>query len=302
MFDWDDVRHFLAAARGGSVRAAAAQLGVNHSTVLRRIAQLEDRLGASLFERLPSGYRLTDTGDEVVALAEQMEAASNRLESRVLGRDQGVRGLLRVTMAPTLASHLFMPDLAEFARKYPEIEIDIHSSDDPVNLTNRQADVALRVVYDRSSLPLNLHALKGPALFGGVYISRALLDDWKSGEPRPVRWILKEFDGIPDWARAGDIPIADPPVRTVEAGAHLAALHERMGMTTLPCFVGDTDSRLARVPGSRLNEHDTLWLLTQGETRKTRRVRLLIEFMSRKLSGYAPLLAGLAEPRAAPAR
>src|SRR6266704_1679871 len=76
MIDWDDVRYFLAVARGGSVRAAAAHLGVNHSTVLRRIAQLEERLGAHLFEKLPSGYRLTAAGEEVLELADRMEAST----------------------------------------------------------------------------------------------------------------------------------------------------------------------------------------------------------------------------------
>src|SRR5690242_3243327 len=120
MIDWDDVRFFLAVARGGSVRAAAERLGVNHTTVLRRIAQLEARLGALMFEKLPAGYRLTSAGEEVLEFAAQMEASSTRLESRVFGRDQGVRGLLRVTLAPTLAAHLLMPDIAEFARLHPE--------------------------------------------------------------------------------------------------------------------------------------------------------------------------------------
>src|ERR1700676_1262690 len=82
MIDWDDVRYFLAVARGGSVRAAGAHLGVNHSTVLRRIAQLEERLGAHMFEKLPSGYRLTAVGEEVLALGVQMEAASHPRERR----------------------------------------------------------------------------------------------------------------------------------------------------------------------------------------------------------------------------
>src|SRR5215467_8526942 len=122
MMHWDDVRYFLAVGRGGSVRAAAERLKVNHSTVLRRIAQLEEHFGAQMFEKLPSGYRLTDAGQEVLALAEQMEASSNQLETRVFGRDQGVRGLLRVTLAQTLATHLLMPDFADFAQLHPEIE------------------------------------------------------------------------------------------------------------------------------------------------------------------------------------
>src|SRR6478735_2413606 len=98
MIDWDDVRYFLAVGRGGSVRAAGERLGVTHSTVLRRIAQLEERLGTHLFERLPSGYRLTAAGEEVLEFANQMETSSHRLETRIFGRDQSARGLLRVTL------------------------------------------------------------------------------------------------------------------------------------------------------------------------------------------------------------
>ena len=86
MIDWDDVRFFLAVARGGSVRAAAERLGVNHATVLRRIAQLEERLGVRMFDKLPSGYRLTAAGEEVLEFADQMEASSHQLETRVFGR------------------------------------------------------------------------------------------------------------------------------------------------------------------------------------------------------------------------
>src|SRR6201997_2237842 len=171
MIDWDDVRYFLAVARGGSVRAAAERLGVNHSTVLRRIAQLDERLGVQMFEKLPSGYRLTAAGEEVLEFADQMEASSHQLETRVFGRDQSVRGVLRVTLAPVLATHLLMPDFAEFARLHPEIEMEILSIDEPVNLTTREADIAIRVVYDRNALPPNLHGLEGPELFGGVYMS-----------------------------------------------------------------------------------------------------------------------------------
>src|SRR6202045_4772461 len=80
MIDWDDVRYFLAVARGGSVRAAAERLGGNPSTIIRRTAQLEARLGAPIFEKLPWGSRLTAAGEEVLEFADQMEASSNRLE------------------------------------------------------------------------------------------------------------------------------------------------------------------------------------------------------------------------------
>ncbi len=297
MIDWDDVRYFLAAARGGSVRAAAGRLRVNHATVLRRIAQLEDRLGTQMFEKLPSGYRLTAAGEEVLELAEQMEASSNQLETRVFGRDQSVRGLLRVTLPPLLATHLLMPDLADFARMHPDIEMEIVSTGDVVNLTNREADVAIRIVSDRKTLPLNLHGLKGPELFAGVYMSRDRLAAWRAGAPDPIRPIVIGVQGVPDWANEGEVRATGVSFRTPDAEAQIAAARQGIGMTRLPCFVGDADRLLARVPGIDLKAHATLWLLTQGEARKTKRVRLFTEFISRRLAAYAQLLAGLSIPR-----
>jgi DNA-binding transcriptional LysR family regulator len=296
MMDWDDVRFFLAVARGGSVRAAADRLRVNHSTVLRRVAQLEEHLGVQMFEKLPSGYRLTEAGEEVVEFADQMEASSHLLETRVLGRDQGVRGLLRVALAPPLATHLLMPDFAEFARLYPEIEMEILASGELANLTNREADVAIRVVYDRKTLPLNLHGLKGPELFGSVYMARDRLDAWRAGAPDRVRWIVVSRHGVPDWARECGVRTTGAPFRTTDSEAQIVAARQGLGITTLPCFVGDADRLLVRVPGAPLHMHGTLWVLTQGEARKTRRVRLFTDFISHRLGAYAPLLAGLSVP------
>lgn len=299
MMDWDDIRYFLAVARGGSVRAAAGRLGVNHSTVLRRIAQLEERLGAQMFEKLPSGYRLTAAGEEVVELASQMEASSHQLETRVFGRDQSVRGLLRVTLTPVLATHLLMPDFASFARLHPDIEMEIMSSGELANLTNREADVAIRVVYDRKTLPLNLHGLKGPELFGGVYMAAARLDDWRAGAQQsdPIRWIVISRNGIPDWYSEGEIRPTGTLFRTTDVAAQIVAVREGLGITTLPCFVGDADPLLARVPGTDLHMYGSLWLLTQGETRKTKRVRLFMDFLASSLSAHAPLLAGQSSSR-----
>jgi DNA-binding transcriptional LysR family regulator len=134
-----------------------------------------------MFEKLPSDYRLTNTGEAVLDFAEQMEASSNQLETRVFGRDQRVRGLLRVTLPPrdTFAH----ARLCRVRRLHPEIEMEISSIDHPVDLANRQADVAIRVVYDCNALPQNLHGLNDPELFGGVYMSRDLLTRWRAGAP-----------------------------------------------------------------------------------------------------------------------
>lgn len=291
MNDWDDIRYFLAVARAGSVRAAAEALGVNHSTVLRRIAQLEGRLGARMFERLPSGYTITSAGEEVREFAENMEASSHQLETRVFGRDQSVRGLLRVTLPSPLAGYLLMPDFAEFARLHPDIEMEVLSSGELANLTNREADVAIRVVYDSATLPLNLHGLKGPEVFGGFYISVDRLAAWRADGVAP-RWIAVSGHGVPDWTSEGRAHISAAPFRTTDFETQIAAVRRGIGITALPCFVGDSDPLLVRVPQTDLHLYGEAWLLTQGEARKTKRVRLFTEFVSRRLAAYAPLLGG----------
>ena len=298
MIDWDDVRFLLAVARGGSVRAAADQLGVNHATVLRRVARLESGLGAQVFERLPSGYRLTTAGHEILGLAEQMEASSKELETRVFARDQEVRGPLRVTLAPVLANHLLISDLLAFARRHPEVGMEILSIAEPLNLTNREADVALRVVYDRDALPLNLHGVKGPDIYGSVYVSRDLLAARRTGAQESVRWIVDAKFGIPDWVGEGAIPSADAPFTITDAEAQIAAARLGLGVTALPCFVGDADPQLSRWPGAVLHLHGTLWILIKRETRKTRRVRLFTDFIARRLAASGPLLAGRSTPEA----
>ena len=292
MSHWDDVRYFLAVARGGSLRAGAERLGVKHSTVLRRLADLEGRLGARLFDRLPSGYRMTDAGADVLHLAERMEAASNELEARVLGRDQRLRGPLRVTLPPVLASHLLMPDLAAFVSRHPDVEVELLASSEAVNLTNREADVAIRVVYDRSALPPNLHGIAGPAVAGGIYLSRDLLANWRAGGVELMRWVVQNHIGVPDWAGGIAISVGGGPFSTTDAEAQIVAVRNGLGVATLPCSVGDADPFLARAPGAPLKTHGTIWLLTQGETRKSGRVRAFTGFMAERLAAHAPLLAG----------
>jgi DNA-binding transcriptional LysR family regulator len=222
-----------------------------------------------------------------------MEASSHQLETRVLARDQSARGLLRVTMPPFLASRLLMPDLAEFARLHPGIEIEIMSTGEVANLTNREADVAIRIVSNREKLPLNLHGLKGPELSACVYMARDRLAGWRSGALEPIRPIIVDSHGVPDWADAGEIPAKGIPFRTTDPDAQIAAVRLGIGITRLPCFVGDADRLLARVPGIEPKAQAILWLLTQGEARKTKRVRLFNDFVSQRLAVYAPLLAGL---------
>jgi DNA-binding transcriptional LysR family regulator len=118
------------------------------------------------------------------------------------------------------------------------------------------------------------------------------LRQWRAGAPDPLRWFVRNIDGIPDWAREGEVRTTEAPFKTTHVEAQIDAVRQGLGLTT-PCFVGDADPLLARVPGTHLHMYGTLWLLTHGETRKTKRVRLFTEFLSRRVAAYVPLLASL---------
>ena len=296
MKNWDDIRFFLAVARGGSVRAAAEKLNVNHSTVLRRIAQLENELGAHVFDKLPSGYRLTAAGEDILELAERMEVNSTRLKTRVFGRDQSLTGRLRVALPPSLAADLLMPDLAEFSARHPEIELELLTSYVPVNLTKRQADVAIRLVYDRSTLPPHLFGAELQEVRRAVYIAPDLLAETRARPDTAVKWLLKTEDGAPpDWAQPDGLKTEDRAIVFSELQTQLSAAKAAMGIAILPCFIGDPEQMLVRVPGGETHAYGILWLLTHGETRKTKRVRLFADYIRRRVAAYAPLLSGIRE-------
>ena len=293
MDNWDDIRFFLAVARSGSVRAAASALGVNHSTVLRRVSQLEAQLSARLFEKLPSGYTLTPAGEEILELAADMENASSKLQTQVFARDQSLSGTLRVAMPPSLATDLLMPDLAEFAKQHPAIELQIISSYDTVNLTLRQADVAVRLVFDQMTLPQHLIGSRLQDVHRGVYTSKAMLENIQTGDVSILRWILKEEDGAaPSWAALPGIGAEQPPVIVNDLASQVAAAKAGMGATILACFIGDLNPCLVRVPGSITEYYGTIWLLTLDDTRKTKRVRVFSDFIKSRITAHADALTG----------
>ncbi|MVO17871.1 LysR family transcriptional regulator [Rhodobacteraceae bacterium CY05] len=293
MDSWDDIRFFLAVARSGSVRGASVGLGVNHSTVLRRVSNLEAQLGALLFEKLPSGYKLTPAGEEILDLAISMDEDSSLLQTRVFARDQNLTGPLRVALPPSLASELLMPDFVAFTQLHPEIELQIVTSYEAVNLTTRQADLAIRLVYDQLTLPQHLFGTRLQNVHRSVYISRELQNRILNNSQSSARWILKEEDGpAPSWAANAELETGGPPINVSDMASQLSAVRAGMGVTILPCFVGDLDRSLARAPGSINKYYGTLWVLTHGETRKTKRVRLFSEFIKARIAVYSALLSG----------
>lgn len=289
--DWDDLRTFLAVARAGSLTEAARSLGVSYSTVSRRLAALEEGLGARVFDRDPSGYAPTPVGAEMLESARRMEAEFEALSRRVRGSDARLSGRVRVATADALAT-AFMPELAGFSRRYPDIEVDLISTPEPAELAMRDAEVAL-VVTDRP--PPNLVGRRLAKLPSALYAAPSYLAHHAKGlAPDAHVWVGWE-DGmshIPGarWMRE-QVPHARIACRVSTGTALRAAVQAGVGVAHLLCFLADDDPGLVRLAPPEPVLETGLWLLTHEDLRATGRVRVFLDFMAEAVGRHRRRLA-----------
>ena len=288
MADWDDLRFFLAVARRGSIRGAAQDLGVNHSTVSRRVGALERKLGVRLFERMPGGYFTTPAGEEMRGAAERIEHEVTTADCRVAGRDKRPGGLVRVTLTEALAQNLLMPDLVAFSEAYPGIELELRLTPDMADLSKREADVAIRLSNEPPGHLIGRRLLKYAR---ATYAS----DDYlaRHGSPGELRWIGWN-DVVPDpqWGRESDYPKVPIRHRIHHSTGQLEAAKAGMGLTMLPCFMGDAEPTLRRLPPGTATPDRDIWLLTHEDLRNTARVRTFLAFMADAILRHRDLIEG----------
>ncbi|MDD9876121.1 MAG: LysR family transcriptional regulator [Magnetovibrio sp.] len=291
--DWDDIRVFLAVSRAGSLSGAARTLGVNHSTVFRRINGLEDRLGVRLFERHRDGYVPTAAGDEMRRSAERIAAEVDVLDRRVTGRDLQLRGPVVVTTTDTLAHRYLGPHFAAFHAAYPEVRLDVVLDTEFLNLSKRQADVAIRPTL---APPETLVGQRVAGIAFEIYAAPGYLAlHGETGNLGDHAWL--GFDeGLAHVEAAKWLRGAVPDDRVVFRANNLFALYGAalggLGLAVLPCFLGDPEPGLERVPGLPAEVRSELWLLTHADLRRTARIRAVLDFMSDALRGDAGLLEG----------
>ncbi|MCE6957811.1 LysR family transcriptional regulator [Cereibacter sphaeroides] len=283
---WDDFRLVRAVAEAQGLTGAAAALGIAHSTVFRRLGQIEESLGTRLFERHRTGYAPTPAGEEMVALAERVDGDIRAFTRRVAGQEIQPAGELRVTTSEALLVHLLTPILAAFQRSCPEVRLDVVTSDEALNLSKRDADVAIR-------------ATEAPpeALVG----RRAARIGWALYGPR-------ESGAIPTWAALNDafsglkVVKAErreiPPERLVYRLNSLVGLAEAIaagiGVGHLPCFIGDGRADLIRLSDPIPEYAADLWLLTHPELRHSARVRVFLDFVAGEIRKRKSLIEGTA--------
>ena len=307
--NWDDLRFFLAVAAAGSLSGAAQQLGVNTTTVLRRVASLEEDLNARLFERERTGYRLTPAGEK---LAEALEPVDRRLAA--LPRDfaantqgSGSEGTVRLASGEVLAATLLAPALKAFRDAHPGIEIEM-VGDQRLALSGGSAprignplkdvDVALRLSRPTQG---DMLMRKAGELSYGLYASPAYLEE--RGRPTQISEMgAHDLIGFP----RADLPLgpvwwlsrAEKTGRTVlrasSAAARAEAARQGVGLAALPCVVADGDEGLTQVFGPEALGHLEIWLMTRNDLSQLAHVRAVMEFIIDTLKNARGALEGQA--------
>ncbi|WNK00616.1 LysR family transcriptional regulator [Thalassospiraceae bacterium LMO-JJ14] len=290
-FAWDDLRVFLEIARSGSLSGAAKALGVNHSTVFRRINAFEDGLGVRLFERLQSGYVLTLAGEEMRASALRVEHEIERVDLRISGQDLKLEGSLVVTTTDTLAENLLGPHLAAFNKAYPGIRLELVLDNQHVNLSKRQADVAVRPTITPPE------TLVGRRLCGLAFAPYAAKSYAKkhAGVLADMDWLRVDESlahlSSDKWFRR-QFPDAHIALRSNSLLGLLHACEAGMGAALLACFMTDRRPKLTRLAPPIDAAGSALWLLTHEDLRHTGRVRAFMDFMATSLAAEIDFLEG----------
>ncbi len=289
--NWDDIRHFLEVVKSGTAPQAAIRLGINHTTVYRRISALEESLGKKLFERLNNGWVLTPVGESIVAFAESMSENANNIERQVLADSQELSGLLRITAPDHCLDHLLMPIIKKFILQYPEINLELVATADELDLASREADVAIR---GTNTPPPNLLGKRIATITFKAYGTKEL-KEWAKNDPdskdipcitwvddghsRPP-WIEKNFINTQKIYRATSFPVM------------LAMAREGIGIAWLACLLGDQDPELHRIPIQQVEPDLGLWVLSHVDLRTTARVRIFRDFLVKEIQNKKHLIEG----------
>jgi DNA-binding transcriptional LysR family regulator len=278
--DWEDVRFFAALARHGSLSAAARALTVNHATVARRLAALEQTLGSKLFKRRPTGYELTAAGRSALDAADAMESAAAALSQ--LEPEPALSGLVRITATPSLAEVFLIPRLAALQQQHPALDLEIMAERRPVSLQRHQSDIALRLGRPERG---ELLARRVARVAYRFYATPALRDKfWRDRLKQDVQPSLIGFDEagaqFPEalWL-ARHLRKARLAFRCNNLIGQLSAARAGCGIAMLPCFLAAGDPALVELRLADMPPTRELWLLTRRDVQKTPRIRAVTEIL-----------------------
>nr|WP_298683085.1 LysR family transcriptional regulator [uncultured Dongia sp.] len=283
--DWNDLRYLLLLARKGSFAAAGRALGIDPTTVARRLRATEAVLKVRLFERGAAGeMRPTQAGDIAIRRAEAIEAEVGGLSAAVRGADMIVSGTVRMTAVPVLINRVLIPAIPRLTAQHPGLRIELVADTRGLNLTRREADIALRLARPEPDIGARVVAKRIGTLHYAAYAAKAArrkadalpwltYEDGMAHLP-PARWIAKVM------AKDGGLAA----VALNDADSLLHAVAAGLGRSLLPCIVGDSVKGIGRVAidGPPLPERE-IWLLTHADLRPLARIGAVLGWIETTL-------------------
>lgn len=290
--DWEDLRHFLALAREGSLSAAARSLHVNHATVSRRLAALEGTLGCALFDRRGGRYRLTSEGELALEKADAMEKGALAIRDGIVAAGTDLRGAVRLTTIPSLADDFLIPRLGALAGRHPGLDIEMITEARVSSLARREADLALRLGRPEEG---ELVGRRVARIAYGWYASPAWRERILAGEPPLMIGYDLASDFVPEavwlWRHCAQRRFV---FRANSHTSQRAAARAGLGVALLPRYLGDVDGALARLEFDDLPPEREIWLLGRRDVVQLPRVRAVADALVEMFRRERALLAGTA--------
>jgi DNA-binding transcriptional LysR family regulator len=292
---WDDFRLIKAISDTRTLPAAATSLGLNHSTVFRRLGQIEEAIGLKLFERHRSGYVATPAGEEMAQLADRVDADISAFALRLAGQEIKPAGELRVTTNDTLLVDLLTPVFAGFLQQCPDIRLDILLGNQALNLSKRDADVAIRAT---DSPPETLVGRRAARIAWALYGRTADFPEACDVPPEDLwerKWVSMgdQFTMLKAVRYLTQHVAPERIVYKVNTVLGLAeAVEAGVGIGFLPCFIADTRPGLTRLAAPDPGFSADLWLLTHPDLRHSPRVRLFLDYITAEIGRMKPLIEG----------
>ncbi|CDT60661.1 LysR family transcriptional regulator [Vibrio coralliirubri] len=286
---WDDLQYVLTVANEGSLSAAARALGVNHSTVLRRIDTFEYRHKLRIFHKLPTGYKLTVEGQKLLESALAIESTVRELEHKIFGQELKLEGTLRITTTDALSRLILGIHLAAFLRLYPKIQLELSLTSRQLDISHLDADIAIRPANE---LPAHLVGTKLSKIAFGVYGSPEYINGLKSKHPlKSASWLMMHRGSAS--LQVSELISEDKIVMKADSFEPLIiAAENQMGLAYLPCFLGNSKGTLHRVDMEVMHQNTDLWMMTHKDLEDSARVKAFFSFMKGAIKSDHNRLAG----------
>lgn len=290
---WDDLRFVLAVADEGTLLAAARRLKVDHTTVGRRVRSAEHALGVRIFARSRGGYVLTAEGERLLASLRGVERAVHAVERDAHAQQDDLSGVVRVTSPETFGAHYLAQRLGFVQQRYPGLVIELVPAGEVMDLAKREAEIGIRTFRSQEE---GLVVRKAATVHYGLYASVAYLDRRPVGRApdlsaHPILSIPSRSNEVEQRWLTALAPGVEPAFVSPVSSALREAAKSGAGLAILPCYLGDTEPTLRRIPVPD-PPSDTLWLTVHRDLRKTPRVRAVLDELIACLEADAPLFAG----------